>query len=60
MGAALKPAWASNAYCINQLKGDIVDVSAATSDIRVDIDNGVLVTATITNEAVAQLNLKRR
>jgi molybdopterin-binding protein len=58
MGAALNTA--SNAYCINQLEGDIVDVSATTSHIRIDIDNGVLVTATIINEAVAQLDLKRR
>ena len=37
----------------NQLKGTIVDVvkGATTSHIRIDIGGGVIVTASITNEA---------
>jgi len=31
-----------------------------TSHVRIDIDNGVIITSAITNEAVAELNLKRR
>ncbi len=44
----------------NQLKGKIVDVvkGATTSHVRVDIGSGVMVTASITNEAVADLGLK--
>ena len=44
----------------NQIKGKIVDVQkgATTSHVRVDIGNGVVVTASITNEAVADLGLK--
>jgi molybdopterin-binding protein len=44
----------------NQLKGKIVDVAkgATTSHVRIDIGNGVIVTSSITNEAVADLNLK--
>ena len=47
---------------INQLKGNIVEVKtgAATSHLRIDIDNGVIITSAIINEAVAELNLKRR
>jgi molybdopterin-binding protein len=39
----------------NQLKGKIVDVAkgATTSHVRVDLGHGVLVAASITNEAVA-------
>jgi molybdopterin-binding protein len=46
----------------NQLKGNIVEVKtgATASDLRIDIDNGVIITSAITNEAVAELNLKRR
>jgi molybdopterin-binding protein len=44
----------------NQLKGKIVEVKkgATTSHIRVDIGNGIVITSAITNEAVADLNLK--
>jgi molybdopterin-binding protein len=44
----------------NQLKGKIVDVTkgATTSHVQVDIGGGVIITASITNEAVAELVLK--
>jgi len=44
----------------NQLKGTIVDVvkGATTSHVRVDI-GGAVVTASITNEAVDDLGLKK-
>ena len=44
----------------NQLKGKIVDVAkgATTSHVRIDIGGGVIVTPSITNEAVADLNLQ--
>jgi molybdopterin-binding protein len=44
----------------NQLKGKIVDVAkgATTSHVRVDIGGGVIITSSITNEAVADLALK--
>jgi molybdopterin-binding protein len=43
----------------NQLNGTIVDVvkGATTSHIRIDIGGGVIVTASITNEAVDELKL---
>jgi molybdopterin-binding protein len=45
----------------NQLKGTIVDVvkGATTSHVRVDIGGGVIVTSSITNEAVADLALQK-
>ena len=45
----------------NQLKGTIVDVvqGTTTSHIRIDIGGGVVVTASITNEAVDQLKLTK-
>jgi molybdopterin-binding protein len=45
----------------NQLKGKIVDVvkGATTSHVRIDIGSGILVTASITNEAVADLALAK-
>ena len=45
----------------NQLKGKIVDVvkGATTSHVRIDIGGGVIVTSSITNEAVADLALKQ-
>ena len=45
----------------NQLKGKILDVTkgATTSHVRVDVGHGVTVTASITNEAVAELGLKQ-
>ena len=44
----------------NQLKGKIVEVKkgATTSHVRIDIGGGTIVTASITNEAVADLSLK--
>jgi molybdopterin-binding protein len=44
----------------NQLKGKIVSVTkgATTSHVKVDIGQGVIVTSAITNEAVAELDLK--
>ena len=44
----------------NQLKGKIVDVAkgATTSHVRIEIGGGVIVTSSITNEAVADLNLQ--
>jgi molybdopterin-binding protein len=44
----------------NQLKGKIIDVmkGATTSHVRIDIGNGVTVTSSITNEAVADLDLE--
>lgn len=43
----------------NQLKGRIVEVrrGATTAHVRIDIGNGVIVTASITNEAVDDLGL---
>jgi molybdopterin-binding protein len=45
----------------NQLKGKITDVikGAITSHVRIDIGQGVVITASITNEAVADLNLQK-
>ena len=47
---------------VNQLKGNIVEVKigATTSHLGIDIDNGAIITSAITNEAMAELNLKRR
>ena len=44
----------------NQLKGNILEVNegATTSHVRIDIGNGMVITSAITNEAVADLNLK--
>ena len=44
----------------NQIKGKIVDVQKGqtTSHVRVDVGRGVVVTASITNEAVDDLALK--
>jgi molybdopterin-binding protein len=45
----------------NQLTGTVVDVvkGATTAHVRIDIGGGVLLTASITNEAVDELNLGR-
>jgi molybdopterin-binding protein len=45
----------------NQLKGTIVDVvkGATTSHVRIDIGSGVIVTASITNQAVDDLKLAK-
>ena len=44
----------------NQLKGKIVGIRTGmtTSHVRIDIGNGIIITSSITNEAVAELNLK--
>lgn len=44
----------------NTLKGRIVEVveGATTSHVRIDIGGGAVVTASITNEAVAELKLE--
>jgi len=43
----------------NQIKGTIVEVTkgATTSHVRIDIGNDAIVTASITNQAVAELGL---
>ena len=43
----------------NQLKGTVVDVvkGATTSHVRIDIGDGAIVTASITNDAVDDLKL---
>ncbi|WP_343314221.1 molybdopterin-binding protein [Brucella sp. BE17] len=43
----------------NRLKGTIVEVTkgATTAHVRIDIGNGVIVTSSITNEAVDELAL---
>jgi molybdopterin-binding protein len=45
----------------NQLRGKVVQVKkgATTSHVRIDIGNGNIVTAAITNDAVAELGLKK-
>jgi molybdopterin-binding protein len=45
----------------NQLKGKVVDVTrgATTSHVLIDIGQGVIITSSITNEAVADLDLKK-
>jgi molybdopterin-binding protein len=45
----------------NILKGTIVEIvkGATTSHVRIDIGGGVIVTASITNEAVADLKLEK-
>jgi molybdopterin-binding protein len=44
----------------NQIKGRVVEVKkgATTSHVRIDIGNGVVIVASITNEAVDDLALK--
>jgi molybdopterin-binding protein len=44
----------------NQIKGNVVDVQKGqtTSHIRIDVGQGVVITASITNEAVDELALK--
>ena len=44
----------------NQLKGKIVDVTkGATTSQRIEVGQGVVITASITNEAVADLALQK-
>jgi molybdopterin-binding protein len=44
----------------NQINGTVVEVKkgATTSHVRVDIGNGQIITASITNEAVDELGIK--
>ncbi len=44
----------------NQLKGRVIEVrkGTTTSHVRIDIGNGIVITSAITNEAVADLDLK--
>jgi molybdopterin-binding protein len=44
----------------NRLKGKVVEVvkGATTAHVRIDIGNGTIVTASITNEAVDELDLR--
>jgi len=44
----------------NQIKGKIVNVTkgAATSHVRIDVGHGVVITSSITNEAVDELGLE--
>jgi len=44
----------------NQIPGTIVDVKtgATTTHVRIEVGSGVVVTASITNEAAAELGLK--
>jgi molybdopterin-binding protein len=43
----------------NQIKGKIVEVrkGATTAHVRIDIGNSVIITSSITNEAVEELGL---
>jgi len=45
----------------NKLHGTILDVvkGATTAHVRIDLGGGAIVTASITNEAVDELKLKR-
>ncbi|MBV8702121.1 MAG: TOBE domain-containing protein [Acetobacteraceae bacterium] len=45
----------------NQIKGKVVAVQkgTTTAHVRIDIGNGVMITASITNEAVNELGLKQ-
>jgi len=62
MDAALNTASASNAYVSQSTQGQHrrSQDRRYTSHARIDIDNGVIITSAITNEAVAELNVKRR
>src|SRR5579859_4321036 len=44
----------------NQIKGTVADVKkgATTAHVRVDIGNGVVMTSSITNEAIDELGIK--
>ena len=45
----------------NQLKGKVLEVTkgATTSHVRIEIGQGVTITSSITNEAVADLGLQK-
>lgn len=44
----------------NRLKGKIIEVTkgATTAHVRIDIGNGVIVTSSVTNEAIDELGLQ--
>ena len=44
----------------NQLRGKVLDVTKGqtTAHVRIDIGHGIVVTASITNEAIDDLSLK--
>lgn len=44
----------------NRLKGKVVEVTkgATTAHVRIDIGNGIVVTSSITNDAVDELGLQ--
>ncbi|MCZ7481324.1 MULTISPECIES: molybdopterin-binding protein [Rhizobium/Agrobacterium group] len=44
----------------NRLKGKIIEVTkgATTAHVRIDIGNGVVVTSSVTNEAIDELGLE--
>jgi molybdopterin-binding protein len=44
----------------NQINGKVIEVrkGATTAHVRIDIGNGVVITASITNEAVDDLGLR--
>ena len=44
----------------NQIKGKVVEVrkGATTGHVRIDIGNGVIITSSITNEAIEDLSLQ--
>ena len=44
----------------NQIKGKVIEVhnGATTAHVRIDIGNGVVITSSITNEAVDDLGLR--
>jgi molybdopterin-binding protein len=44
----------------NQLRGTVKEVQKGqtTAHVRIDVGNGILITASITNEAVDELGLK--
>ena len=46
----------------NQIKGKLVEVrkGATTAHVRIDIGNGVVITSSITNEAVDELCIKAK
>jgi molybdopterin-binding protein len=45
----------------NQIEGKVVSVKkgATTSHVKIDIGKGVIITSAITNDAVAELKLKK-
>jgi molybdopterin-binding protein len=45
----------------NQIHGTIIDIvkGATTSHVRIDVGGGVVVTASITNESVDEMKLKK-